>query len=279
MATMELNFVSECLMRAVTVNVVLPIDKLSFPGMPVPVIPKKFKTLYLLHGILGDQEDWLTGSRIKRWASDKNLAVVMPAGENGFYVDSRVTNDRYGEFIGKELVEMTRKMFPLSDKREDTFIAGLSMGGYGAIVNGLKYNDTFGYIGGLSSALVLDDAIDSTDDSPVTFQKRSYYERIFGDLDKIKGSDLDYRYLVQKIKSDGTDFPKMYFACGTEDSLIQNNEIFWHYLNEQGIEFKCEKNPGTHDWDFWDEHIYKFIQFLPLNTEVKGIDSGNVGVE
>lgn len=78
----------------------------------------------------------------------------MPSGENRFYLDDEKSGELYGEFIGKELVEFTRKLFPLSDKREDTFIAGLSMGGYGAIRNGLKYAENFGCVIGLSAALV-----------------------------------------------------------------------------------------------------------------------------
>lgn len=83
----------------------------------------------------------------------ENLAVVMPAGENAFYVDQPSIGAMHGQFIGEELVEITRKMFPLSRKREDTFIGGLSMGGFGALRNGLKYHDTFGAVICLSGAL------------------------------------------------------------------------------------------------------------------------------
>ena len=88
----------------------------------------------------------------------------MPSGENKFYVNNEYTCERFSDFIGEELVEVTRKMFHLSDKKEDTYIAGLSMGGYGAIVNGFKFNNTFGYVAGLSSALILDDVLSELDD-------------------------------------------------------------------------------------------------------------------
>lgn len=81
-----------------------------------------YKTLYLLHGIIGDNTDWLYGTRIQRFANELDLCVVMPAGENSFYVDKPWTAQMYGQFIGEELVEFTRKTFLLSDKREDTFI-------------------------------------------------------------------------------------------------------------------------------------------------------------
>lgn len=137
MAIIEMNFISQSLRRTVTVNVIIPLDKKPLPGMPARE-DKPFKTLYLLHGGYGNYTDWVNGTRIQRWAEEQNLVVVMPSGDNKFYVDIPDLGDYYGKFIGEELVEFTRKMFPLSHKKEDTYIAGLSMGGYGATVNGLK---------------------------------------------------------------------------------------------------------------------------------------------
>ena len=92
-----------------------------------------------------------------------------------FYMDHPNANENYSEFIGKELVKITRRMFPLSHKKEDTFIAGLSMGGYGAIRNGLKYHDTFGYIAGLSSAMILEKMRTADDSSPMFLRKKAFW--------------------------------------------------------------------------------------------------------
>ena len=178
MALIRADIFSKSMMRTITINAIVPVGKLSFPGMPVRE-KKPFKTLYLLHGIFGNYTDWVSGTRIQRWAEDNNLAVIMPSGENKFYVDNVDSNDLGSSFI-KELVEVTRELFPLSDKKEDTFIGGLSMGGYGAIVNGLKYYDTFGYIIGLSSGLLLEGIYKSNNDAPIFMQRKSYYESIFG---------------------------------------------------------------------------------------------------
>ena len=157
MALIQVNFMSKALLRTVTVNVILPVDKFSLTGNTKET-EKQYKTLYLLHGIFGNYTDWIAGTDILRLAQARDLAVVMPSGENGFYLDQPEQGRNYATFIGEELVEITRKMFPLSRKREDTFIGGLSMGGYGAIRNGLKYSDTFGRILGFSSALhILED--------------------------------------------------------------------------------------------------------------------------
>ncbi len=136
--------------------------------------------MYLLHGGYGNHTDYVSGTRIRRWAEEKNLAVIMPSGDNQFYIDKEDTEEYYGEYVGKEHVEFTRKMFPLSEKKEDTFIAGLSMGGYGALINGLKYADTFGYIGTFSAGLVLKDIIEETDLIKGIGWQPSFYDRVFG---------------------------------------------------------------------------------------------------
>lgn len=276
MAHLQCNFFSTSLLRTVDVTVIIPTDKFVFP--PVKSEPiKEYKTLYLLHGIFGSHDDWINGTRIERWANDKNLVVVMPSGENMFYVDNPKANNNYGKFIGEELVDFTRKTFPLSHKKEDTFIGGLSMGGYGAIRNGLKYHDTFGAIVALSSALILDGVYASTYDEVNPIGNRSYYEAIFGNVDELKGSDKDYYALIEGI--DKNECPKIYMACGVDDGLLPANEQFHNYLTEKEIDHEYVTGPGNHEWDFWDTYIKKALDWLPLDKETQGMSSGHVQVE
>lgn len=277
MAFLQANFISKSLMRTVTVNVLLPADKINLPGEPEPECAP-YKTLYLLHGILGNYTDWLNGTNIQRWSDEKNVAVVMPSGENMFYLDQEKSHAMYGEFIGKELVDMTRKMFPLSDKREDTFIAGLSMGGYGALRNGLKYHETFGYIGALSSALVIDELEKRTDESLLFMETKSYAEAIFGDLSKVKESDKNPEWLALKLKEEGKELPKIYMACGVDDSLMEANKKFYNTLKSAGIDIVFEEGPGSHEWDFWNRYIKKVLDWLPLSDGLAGMNSGKVGI-
>ena len=186
MALIQLNYVSNALQRTVPVQVILPVDKLT-PDGRLPA-PKKFKTLYLLHGYLGNYTDWVSGTRIQRWAEERDLAVVMPSGDNAFYVDRPVTGNNYGSFVGEELVEITRRMFPLSDKREDTFIGGLSMGGYGALRNGLKYHETFGAIISLSGVVEMMSV-------PKEGDALAFFEAVFGSYDEAVVSDKNPRVL------------------------------------------------------------------------------------
>ena len=277
MAFIQMSILSKSLMRTVPVNVILPVDKMVFPGMPEPP-EKPFKTLYLLHGVFGSYIDWVNGTRIQRYAEEHDLAVVMPSGDNAFYVDQPGANNYYGEFVGKELVELTRKMFPLSRKREDTFIGGLSMGGYGAMRNGLKYWENFGCIVALSGALLVEDVAKRTNDDPFFLNRRDYAEACFGDLSKILDSDKNPKYLVRRLKKEGRPIPRIYMACGDADSLLPANQDMAAFLKEQGADVTFEVGPGAHEWDFWDTYIRKAIEWLPTDKVSQGMNSGNVGI-
>jgi len=263
MALLQANFFSNSLSRQVTFNAVVPVGDFLLFGAPKRE-KKPLKTLYLLHGIFEDNTAWLANSRIAHWANARNLAVIMPSADNSFYVDNEKMGAMYGDFFGRELVEFTRQLFPLSDKREDTFIGGLSMGGYGAIRNGLKYHETFGAIAALSSALVLEGAVNSTDDTPTIIGRRSYFEAVFGDLDKLLGSDNDPKALVSSLQNSGAKIPDMYICCGTEDFLIEQNRDFRDFLQKENVPHTYVEGVGKHDWAFWDEYIAKVLDWLPL---------------
>lgn len=272
MALFQCSFFSKSLMRTVPIQVVLPTDKQIPDGEP----PKgPFQTLYLLHGIFGDQTDWVCGTRVQSWAQDRNLAVVMPAGDNSFYVDQPKASAYYGRFIGQELVDFTRRTFPLSDKREDTFIGGLSMGGFGAIVNGLQNPGTFGAVCALSSALILDSMMTHTEYTEFLMTNKGYYETVFGDLSQVRGGVNDYDALAEKV-APLAEKPRFYMACGTEDGLITVNRQFRDHLVKLGYDVTYEEGPGIHDWYFWDEYILKVLEWLPLGESQQGVSSGNV---
>jgi len=257
MAILQTSFFSRSLMRTVGFNAIIPIDKMMYPNKSIGTKKRTFKTLYLLTGLTMNHNDWLYGTRILNWAEEKGIAVIMPAGENKFYLDNEMTGDNHAEFLGTELVEATRQLFPLSDKREDTFIAGLSMGGYGAIRNGLKYYETFGYIAAMSSYLVIDSLVKT---------KKTYAyneDKTFGDPAALIGSDKDPVALINNLLDSGADIPKMFISCGTEDWLVHANRKLSDFMKENCIEHVYIEEPGKHDWDFWDKHIYKVLEWLP----------------
>ncbi len=268
MALIQVNFVSKSLFRTVPMQVILPVDKFTMGNAPQRE-EKPFKTLYLLHGLLGNYTDWVTGTRIQRWAEERDLAVVMPSGDNSFYLDQEASGNLYGQFIGQELVEITRRMFPLSRKREDTFIAGLSMGGYGAIRNGLKYHETFSHIAGLSSAIhILEPDAEHLD--------IAMEESCFGPLEQARNTDRNPRVLIDRLVEEGAQLPRIYLACGTEDGLIGVNRTYRDLFREKGYDLTWYEGPGSHSWDFWDQEIQKVLDWLPLEEASRGVTSGSV---
>ncbi len=261
MALIQFTYVSGALLRSVPVQVILPADKLTPSGTYTP--RKAYKTLYLLHGLWGSHVDWVSGTRIQRWAEERDLAVVMPAGENSFYVNRPGFHENYELFVARELVEMTRRMFPLSHRREDTFIGGLSMGGYGAMHTGLKYPDTFGAIICLSGALHL------FEQEPPEFE--SVMGIPWGDACR---TDLNPKFLVKHWG--GGPKPAIYLACGTGDGLLPASQVCHRHLTEAGFPVTYTEDAGGHEWDYWDRHIKLALDWLPLDGRTGGLSSGNI---
>ena len=253
MALIQMDFRSETLKRAVTVNVILPMEKFKAP----------YPTLYLLHGLTDNCNGWLSYTRIRLWAEESGLAVVMPSGENSFYMDILVKDGclgDFGEYVGRELVEVMREAFPLSHKREDTFIAGLSMGGFGACRNALKYCETFGKAAILSGALhIYEYPVDW-----VETQGNIIGEvRNFGNLEETRQSDRNPRYLMDMIKNDPEKrFPAFYVACGLQDVLLEANRSIARALTDVGADVTYEEGEGIHDWNFWNTYIQHVLKWL-----------------
>jgi len=157
MALFQVSYLSQALSRSITFQAVIPNDVPLFMTQNNSHYNRNMKTLYLLHGYFGYSSDWLTGSCVQELSTQYNMAIVLPSGENSFYLNQQGTGSKYETLVGVEIVEYMRRTFGLSDKKEDTFISGLSMGGFGALRTGLKYPDTFGKVAGLSSALIIHD--------------------------------------------------------------------------------------------------------------------------
>lgn len=247
------------LQRRTSISVILPADNIHFLNDSEDIVPKPYKTLYLLHGLYGSDDIFLANTSIQKFAEDHGIAIVIPCGENSFYVDNKNAHAYYGEYVGQELLDITRNIFPLSTKREDAYIAGFSMGGYGAIRNGLKYSKNFSKIGMISAALITDDIVHYADDSNV-LKSKSFYESCFGDLDKVKNSDMDPKYLIENTDN----IPDIFMACGSDDFLFDKNVGFCEFLKSKDIDVEFIQSPGEHTWEFCDKHVKEFIKTLNL---------------
>jgi putative tributyrin esterase len=254
----QTNFFSDVLTTRCTMNVILPQRKLSDPHDKVR---PPFKVLYLLHGHSDDHSAWMRWSSIERHVEDLNLAVIMPAVENSFYTDM-VHGGKFFTFLTEELPAVVHDLFPLSTERADTFVAGLSMGGYGAFKLGLSRPDLYAAAASLSGALDICEVVSGHGDPDAETWLGSM-RNIFGDLDKVSGSSHDLFTLAQKLSSSAIK-PRLFQYCGTEDFLYQDNLRFRDFIRPLGFDYTYTETPGDHSWSYWDAQIQNVLNWLKL---------------
>lgn len=255
------NFYSKILNNHVDVNVLLPAmpdNDQIFNSLEEIYKKRKIPVLYLLHGALDDYSMWLRHTNIERYAEEAGIAVVMPSGQNGFYSNARY-GLRYFDFITKELPIFAEYTFPVSDCREDRFIAGPSMGGYGASKCALAKADRYMAFGDFSGA------VDPENLEPL-MKKMGFdffrYDLIFGGSDKVTGSEDDLMVLAEKCKS-LNEKPYAFVACGEEDyNNYKMNQKFYDKLRECGFKTEFFAGHGLHDWVYWDKCIDTFIKII-----------------
>ncbi len=263
MAVFDVSMRSSSLGHITHMVAVVPTERMAFPGRPEPEPVKDLRLLILLHGYSGIDTDWIRGSSIAELAMRHNIAVVMPDGGNSFYLDDEILGELYETLLWKEIPRFVRDTFPISARREDTFIGGFSMGGYGALRTALHHPEVFAGAIGLSSGLLTDQlSAMKHGDRRMMVTRLSYYEHHFGDLDQVKGSDFDPKALASKALALGEKKPALYIACGTEDHAIEMSRDFHAYLDGIGYEHTYEEGPGIHNFAFWDTYIKRALDWM-----------------
>lgn len=259
MALIHCDFFSEILGICTSMYVILPQTTKAQIGMEGTVKKEKNPTLYLLHGLSDDHTIWLRRTSIERYVSPLGLAVVMPNVHRSFYTDMDI-GYRYWTFVSEELPEIARSFFPLSDAREDNFVAGLSMGGYGAFKMALRCPEKFAAAASLSGAVDIADRVAGVQD--VILKKE--FRNIFGDESRVAGSENDLFYLAKKVADSDGPKPRLYQCCGTEDFLYGDNVRFKEFVKTLPLDLTYQEGPGTHEWGYWDQQIQKVLKWLPL---------------
>ena len=243
-------------------NVILPQATTRQIGMEGCSTGQLHPTLYLLHGLSDDHTIWMRRTSVERYASPAGLAVVMPAVNRSFYADMKCGLN-YWTFISEELPMLARSFFPLSAKREDNFVAGLSMGGYGAFKLALRQPDRFCAAASLSGVL---DLAPSVRDKEV-WNKRDY-DAIFGTNEPIDNTANDLMYLLKTGAKNVKAYPALFQCCGTGDFLYDQNIRFRDLAISFGYAIHYEEEPGTgHEWGYWDRMIEKVIAWLPIENQ------------
>ena len=253
MAYLEMECRSVALNQQISLNVILP-EKKHAEGVGAPA--KGYKTLWLLHGLSGNRNDWMRYSAIERYARQHGIAVVMPEVGRSWYADTAY-EAKYFTFVAQELPTICRSYFKgMSAAREDNLIAGLSMGGYGALKAALTFPDQYGGCASLSGAL------------DVTRKGRPYimeeWQGNFGfELEsalQLEGGRNDLFALAEKLKAEA--FPKLFLWCGTEDTLLPVNQRFHEMLTDRGVVHSYAESEGDHSWKWWDLHIQDALEYL-----------------
>ena len=260
MSNLKVEFFSQSLMRPVAFEMFIPNDiRIDIPRPHNPHYERKCKTVFVLHGYTGWGKGW---DNIYELAEKYNLALVFPTVENSFYLDSESSCGKFGKFTGVELIEYIRKTFGLCCTKEETFISGLSMGGFGALHVGLSYPDTFGKIIALSSALIVHGISGMKPGEDNGVANYYYYRNCFGDLENLIESDKNPETLITKLIQQGKELPKIYLACGTEDFLLAENRRFHKFLAVNSVSVEYIESSGGHDMTFWNEYFEKGFEWI-----------------
>jgi len=258
MALIHCDFFSDVLGLSCSMCVILPQQTTGQIGMASASAHEKHPTLWLLHGLSDDHTIWQRRTSIERYVAELGLAVVMPAVHRSFYTDM-ARGYRYWTYVSEELPALARSFFPLSDDREANFVAGLSMGGYGAFKLALRHPERYAAAASLSGAL----DVAGWHDTPAG-PWRTELENVFGDLDALAGSEADLLHLAERVaRSDGPK-PGLHQCCGTDDGLLEANHRFRDHARAVGLDLTYEEDKGAHDWSFWDRWIQRVLAWLPV---------------
>lgn len=254
MALVRVDFFSEILEVGTSMTVLLPQASAEQIGVATGSTTRAegdFPLLYLLHGLSDDSTAWLRYTSIERYTAPLGLAVVMPQVQRSFYADE-AHGERFFTFLSEELPDVVGRFFRVSQRREDTFVAGLSMGGYGALKWALHQPERFAAAASLSGALDLERITHDPSRRPLVRRVFDHRLQPHDDLFALLGA------------ADVDALPSVFVGCGTEDALYDGNVRFLDAATDAGLDVHVDFRPGEHEWDVWDAMIRDVLAWLPL---------------
>lgn len=246
---------------------VLPYNALLPPGYFKT--NKRYPVLYLLHGLFGHYDDWITRTNLAEYAASYDMIIVTPEGNDSWYVDSAtVPADKYESYFVKELIpDVDARYRTIKDKRARG-VAGLSMGGYGALKYGLKYRDYFAFAGSLSGAL---DPANRSDERPGFIWEilRPSLTAAFGTPNGRTRQVNDLHQIARNLTAaDISSLPYLYFDCGLEDGFLATNRELADILLSKKIAHQFRQLPGGHNWGYWDKQVTEILRvYAELTTQ------------
>ena len=256
MAQLRVDFASEALALGTSMTVLLPQRASTQIGLAGHASDAPPPVLYLLHGLTDDNTAWTRYTSIERYAAARGIAVVMPQVHRSFYADE-ANGSRFFTFLSQELPAVVSSFFRVSTRREDTFVAGLSMGGYGAFKWALREPARFAAAASLSGALDVA-GMEQHDDRPHIVELLG---RVFGR--PVAGTDDD---LLHLLAAGRRDLPRLLLRCGTEDHLLGANQRFVAACRRHDVDVDAAFGPGAHEWGYWDTQIQTVLNWLPVKN-------------
>ncbi|WP_161902033.1 alpha/beta hydrolase [Candidatus Enterococcus willemsii] len=270
MTLIESYIYSETLMRDVSVSVLLPLPSITNAeygeGVGLPSDDHKYQTLWLVHSATGDHTKFIRGSRIEAFSRANKMAVVMMGVDNSF--GCNVPNiGNYFDYITEELPKTLQAIYPLSDRREDNFIGGTSMGGFAAFMASLRKPEKYAAAFSISGALAIEELekIESV---------RPWYinvtNALFGENRQYYNPhEHDLQTMAEDLLQSNKEQPALYACCGTEDMYYRAGYDVIQALRAKGLNVTYEEGPGAHDWDYWDPQLGHIMRnWLPKKGDL-----------
>jgi putative tributyrin esterase len=257
MALIRLDHVPQTVGVNLPLNIIIP-DPGQMQGTPV----RARKVLYLLHGLSDDASAWQRYTTIETAAAMYGLVVIMPSVGRSFYTD-QPNGQRYFTYLTEELPQYLSDVFDLEPRREDTLIAGVSMGGYGAFKAALRYPERFAAAASISGVLSLE-ILRTLPNDP----RQAEFAHVFGSLDKLAGGEHDPLTWLKHASAAPENLPRLYIASGRQEDLYPLGLYFQEACRSQGISVDYHEEDGKHEWFFWNQQIQRFLStFLtPIST-------------
>jgi S-formylglutathione hydrolase FrmB len=258
MALLRIDHVPETVKVNLPLNIILP-----DPGKIGAIPLAKRKVLYLLHGLSDDASAWQRYSSIEIVAAAYGLVVVMPSVGRSFYID-QPNGQRYFTYLTEELPQYLEDIFGLALRREDTFIAGTSMGGYGAFKAALLHPERYAAAASISGVLSL--AIMQTlPNDP----RQTEFALLFGDLEKLTGSEHDPAVWLQRAAKNPKLLPRLFISVSRQEDIYPLSGMFHAACQSLGVQSEYHEEDGSHDWFFWDGQIRRFLAAVlgPIPTQ------------
>ena len=214
----------------------------------------KRKVLYLLHGLSEDATAWQRYTCIETVAAAYGLVVVMPSGGRSFYIN-QPNGQAYFSYLTEELPCFLAEVFHLTPRREDTFIAGSSMGGYGAFKAALQCPERYAAAASFSGVLSL--AVLQL--LPDTDTRKDEFALLFGDLEKLVGSEHDPAVWLERAAKDTSQLPRLFISVSRQEDIYPLSGMFHEACQSLGVQSEYYEEDGGHDWLFWDGQIRRFL--------------------